>query len=272
MLDYLTEVGTVDMADKPEMQDVRRMVLEAALSYYQQFIDQHRDDPSIEKELAESHLRVAGILNEIGSQPEALAALQRGIPSISPKISSRRGHIQGFLLTQKSVQDELKLTKEQRQVIEQASETRREAFRGFRHRRPEEWNQMLKEQTARDKAILAMLAPEQTSRLGQIVLQQRGVRGLVESDLAETLGLSEEQKQRIRALLEQAGDRRSGPRDGKWTEETNPALKEQVLAVLSDEQQAKWQSMMGAAFTGEIRHGPPGGRGQPPKADRRRHP
>ena len=293
VLDYLAEVGKVDMAGMPEAQEVRRKLLEAACNYYQEFIDQHPDDPSIAKELAESHVRMAGILSEIGSQAEALAAaerarqaqerlsprhpavpdLQRELSSVYQNLGSRRGNVQGFLLAQKSVQDDLKLTEEQRGTIGKASEQRREAFRGFRHRRPEEWGQIVKDQAAQDHVILSHLLPEQSRRLAQIALQHRGPRALTEPDLAATLKLTDEQKQRMGALLEQAGSHRPGPRSGwKRSDETSKGLKEQLLGVLTEEQKAKWKELTGEPFTGEIRYGPPGGRGPPPWADRRRRP
>ena len=119
VLHYLAEVGELDMAEKPEMQDVRRTILEAVCAYYQEFIDQHPDDPSIVKELAESHMHVAGILTEIGSQTEALAAAERARQAqerLSPRDPaapewtaasppstrtwvSRRENVEAFLLT-----------------------------------------------------------------------------------------------------------------------------------------------------------------------------
>src|SRR5262249_1567674 len=67
IVDFFTEVSEEALADKPELQGLRRKLLGAALEYYRDFIEQRRDDPSLQSQLAASHLRVATILDEIGS-------------------------------------------------------------------------------------------------------------------------------------------------------------------------------------------------------------
>src|SRR5262249_5531596 len=76
-VDYFAQVCEEDMADRPEMQAVRRKLLEASRQYYQEFIDQHQDDPSITAELAESHMRIGRILEQIGSRADALASMEK---------------------------------------------------------------------------------------------------------------------------------------------------------------------------------------------------
>src|SRR5262249_32828861 len=76
MLDFFAPVSAEALSDKPDAQEVRRKLLQAALDYYQAFIEQCPDDPSTRDELARSHLRVANLLNEMGAPSEALAALQ----------------------------------------------------------------------------------------------------------------------------------------------------------------------------------------------------
>src|SRR5581483_8804591 len=91
MLDFFAQVSEEELADKPAVQDVRRKLLEAALEYYQNFIDKHGDDPSIREELVASHLRVANILDAMGAGADALAAtvqarqLQQRLVSEHPK-------------------------------------------------------------------------------------------------------------------------------------------------------------------------------------------
>jgi hypothetical protein len=51
--------------DKPQPQEIRMKVLETALAYYQDFIAQHGDDPTIKADLEDSRQRVARILQEI---------------------------------------------------------------------------------------------------------------------------------------------------------------------------------------------------------------
>ncbi len=77
IVDFFTGVSRDEMADRVELQPLRRMMLAAALDYYQDFIEQVGDNPSLQKELAASHLNVASILDAIGSKDEALEALEK---------------------------------------------------------------------------------------------------------------------------------------------------------------------------------------------------
>ncbi len=71
MLDLFVQASIDDLAAKENDEDIRQAVLLASLPYYQSFIEQTRDDPPVQAELAASHLRVAKILDAIGSTPEA---------------------------------------------------------------------------------------------------------------------------------------------------------------------------------------------------------
>src|SRR5262249_15339690 len=132
-VDFFTELSEEELADKPELQGLRRKLLEASFAYYQDFIQQSRDDPSLQAELAAGHLRVASILDELGSRADALAALdrarqlqeklvadktpgpefQRALFSIYHRTGMLRGGRELQLLNQKSVQDDIKLLPEQ---------------------------------------------------------------------------------------------------------------------------------------------------------------
>jgi serine/threonine protein kinase len=298
-VDYFAQVCEEDMGDRPEMQAVRRKLLEASRQYYQEFIDQHQDDPSITAELAESHLRIGRILDQIGARADALASMekardiqerlvrdhpavpefQRGLCSIYNSLGQFRGGSKLFLLSHKSVQDDLHVTDEQRQRITPLDEARREAFHEFRHRSPEEFRRKLDELNAQEKLLDGILSPEQSARLSQIELQRRGTLAFNDPAVANALALSPEQKQKVRMIQDEAvaslGDQpRPGPR-GKKSDDWGKALKEQLLGVLTDEQKAKWKELTGEPFKGEIRHGPSGGHGPPPPwADprRRNHP
>ncbi len=132
-VDFLTELTEAELANKPELQELRRKLLQAALDYYRDFIAEHGDDPSIQAELAESHFRVAGILDQIGSKAEAQVAFERA-RQIEEKLPPEhrfpfpfgKGHPWGLgfpgtshdghlvlLLAHKPVQEELRLSAEQ---------------------------------------------------------------------------------------------------------------------------------------------------------------
>jgi Spy/CpxP family protein refolding chaperone len=176
----------------------------------------------------------------------------------------RGGFGQGLLalVSQKSVQEELKLTDDQVKSIAPLAEKQRESFRGMRDATAEERQKRQEQGTANEKALTELLQPEQLKRLKQISLQQQGVVAAARPEMAESLKLTSEQQEKIRAIQQGARDKmqevmRDGNREearGKLAalrESTN----EKALAVLTEEQQTKWKELTGEKFTGEIRFG-----------------
>src|SRR5258708_5841720 len=75
---------------------------------------------------------------------------------------------QAFLLTQKSVQEELKLTEEQTKKATELAAKQQEARRGFRDLSQEEQQAKRKEMAAENqKALAEILQPDQSKRLKQ---------------------------------------------------------------------------------------------------------
>jgi hypothetical protein len=164
------------------------------------------------------------------------------------------------LLSQKSVQEELKLSDEQRTKATQLAEKQREGFQDFRNLSRDERQKKFEERTAANRtAVAAILDPAQVKRLRQISLQQQGARALADSEVADALQLSSEQKQKIKTVLDDSGDKAreafQGGREG--AREKMEALRKSSLdsaaAVLTDEQKSKWKELVGEPFTGEIR-------------------
>jgi serine/threonine-protein kinase len=61
------------------MQPVRQLLFDAALKYYQGFIDRRPDDPQTREELARNYYRVASINEQIASKDKALDSLQEAL-------------------------------------------------------------------------------------------------------------------------------------------------------------------------------------------------
>src|SRR5262249_27897334 len=95
-VDELIQVSEQELVDKPGMEMLRKRLLESALISYQDLIAQRGDDPGAQAELAVTHQRVQKILDD-------LAVLQ--------------GAGQVFLLTNAVVLDDLQLTGEQRDKL-----------------------------------------------------------------------------------------------------------------------------------------------------------
>ena len=73
--DYLTKVSESRLLGVPGLQPLRKELLESALEYYQGFLRQRGNDPSLQKELAEAYTRMARITAEIGSKTEGAGDL-----------------------------------------------------------------------------------------------------------------------------------------------------------------------------------------------------
>ena len=184
-----------------------------------------------------------------------------------------------MLLTQKSVQEDLKLTAEQVKKIEDISAKQRQAmqdsFRGgggggdFK----ELGKKMAEVMQANAKELEAVLQPEQSKRLKQITLQVQGPRAILEA--AKDLNLTDEQRKKVEEIQEEIARRRAelvGGRDAtreearKRTQEMSKVVQEKLLAVLTADQQAKWKEMTGEPFKGEIQMPNFQGRRRPDKS------
>jgi Spy/CpxP family protein refolding chaperone len=177
-----------------------------------------------------------------------------------------------FLLTQKSVQDELKLSDEQVTKVKQLAEKQRESLQGLRDLSPEERRTKMQEQVkANEKAVADILNPDQVKRIKQISLQQQGTMALASTEVASALKLTDEQKDKLRSIQQDMrasfGQRGQGGRpseeDRKKLEEARKAASEKVMNLLTAEQKTKWKEMTGEPFTGEIRRPQFGGRNRP---------
>jgi hypothetical protein len=119
--------------------------------------------------------------------------------------------------------------------------------------------------------LTQVLQPQQVRRLRQIVLQRQGGLALGNHQTAEELGLTEAQRKKADAIIAQLTDRLNemprasrGPEGRKQVEEKREAAKEELLGLLTPEQQAHWTEMLGEPLVGEIGSGPPGRPGGPP--------
>src|SRR5262249_38027220 len=113
-VDFFTQLGEEEAAGTIAAQALRRRMLVAALGYYQDFLDQRRDDPLIQAELEASRARVTRLLGEL---------------------SALEGAGQLTTLKQPAVQDDLKLNPAQREQVGRTDarlvEEWRKAFRAF---------------------------------------------------------------------------------------------------------------------------------------------
>jgi tetratricopeptide (TPR) repeat protein len=63
----------------PGQERIRQEVLGEMMQYYKDFLDQHQDDPSLRRELAETCYRLGRVTSDVGSAADALALLRRAL-------------------------------------------------------------------------------------------------------------------------------------------------------------------------------------------------
>jgi hypothetical protein len=245
--DEMIQIGDQELAHNPHLEGLRKRMLEAALVYYQEFIEQRRDDPEAQAELAATRDRVKKIVDD-------LAVLQ--------------GAWQYFLLSDRAVLDDLRLSEEQRgrvaELMGRLAYQRQEKFREFHRLAPEERQQRFLELArGNETAVGAILTPGQLQRLRQIALQLRGPAALHEPEVAAALRLTAEQRVRIGAVeaemffgRPERGRGGPGPPPGgpprRMSQQVLKAALEKALAVLTEEQAKRWKEMTGEPFEGDI--------------------
>lgn len=181
------------------------------------------------------------------------------------------------LIQQQEVQQEIELSEDQQaelrtlgeEIRDQVRKEMQGMFQGMQDLSDEERQARFDEIRTRFEAInkdaearmQKVLMPHQFDRLKQIDLQSRLQRGgaaaLTEGELADTLGLTEAQRDQLREKQEEV-QKDLNEKIGQLRIEA----RNQLLEVLTPEQRAKLEGMMGAAFAlPEPQFGPPGGRG-----------
>jgi hypothetical protein len=154
--------------------------------------------------------------------------------------------------------------------------------RGGPQMTPEQIAEMEKQRAERDKEANAKLAdillPHQVKRLNEIYIQQAGTAALLDDDVSKLLNVSAAQKTKITEVRQQSQEsfgaamremfQGVGDRDANRAkmEELRKSNDAKVLAVLSADQQKKFEELKGKPFAmpeGGGRGGPGAGRGAP---------
>jgi len=257
--DEMIRLAEEELSDNPFQEGLRKQLLETALGYYQEFIALRNEQPEAQAELSLTQDRVKKILAD-------LAVL--------------KADRHNFLLREPAVLDDLQATAEQRQRLAELAEKResqrREFFGGPRDSNSQTQHQRSLVLARENEAALGeILSAAQVHRLPQIALQCQGPRALLhEPDVANTLKLTPDQKQRLRTIeFELMSPRGNGPHrgpPGDASDERVKATLQNMLAVLTNDQLAQWQTLVGKPYEGPMfvprRQGPPGfhfGPGEP---------
>jgi hypothetical protein len=165
-----------------------------------------------------------------------------------------------FLLQNKSVQEELKLTGDQIAKVTELQTKQKEAMAKLQDLSQEERKEKgaeLRKQFGEMATALVKdtLKPEQAKRLKEITYQQAG---LMNQEAQTELKLSDEQKEKVREIgkasfkeigeVMQSGGGFGDPETQKKIAAIRKESNEKAVAVLNDEQKKQWTEMQGKPF------------------------
>jgi hypothetical protein len=243
-VDEMIEAGEELRDGPPSQQTLRKRLLESALIYYQEFIDQRQGDLAAQEELRQTKARVEKILAD-------LVVLEGGA--------------RHFLLGEPSVQDDMRLSAEQRKQVTALRARGLESLRGLQGLPADERHKgFLALVRATEAELGRLLTAEQLLRLQQIALQVRGPAAFLEPQVAAQLQLTAQQVESIRRakadlffpgpppLPPPAGPPPSPADMHKLHAQRLRQANERVLALLTAEQLRRWQQLTGAPFQGEL--------------------
>jgi serine/threonine-protein kinase len=89
--DLFTKVSEDSLLNQPGMQGLRRDLLQKTLDYYQRFLQQRADDPTVKEEFAATLFRAGRIIDELQSPEKALPYLRQA-RDIQQQLRAAAGH------------------------------------------------------------------------------------------------------------------------------------------------------------------------------------
>jgi serine/threonine protein kinase len=229
-VDEMFRISQEELADRPGLEGLRKRLLGSVLAYYQEFLEQRRDDPEALADLLDAKQRVEKILADL--------AVLRAAGKL-------------YLLCQPAVLDDLGLADEQRPKVKE-----------FCARVGKEWMESLADMgrlsptergrraVARSRAyeteVNRLLTTAQQERLRQIGLQAEGPGAFREPEVVSALNLTIEQRDQIRTIEDETlfGWMR-GPRPNTTPGPQEKSANERLVAVLTEDQVRRWKAMTG---------------------------
>ena len=284
-VDFFAKVAEEQMV-APPMAEVRRVLLQHAVSYYTDFMRDHAGDATARAEIEKAQQNVTEMLQELTAS------------QISDRVLWRIG-----TLDQESVQQELVLSNEQ---VTEAHELylnwngmgnfRLEASRLETSKERQDYYKQVAE--SGEASLRKVLSDSQYQRLVEISWQTYGQKAFRDDLVVQALQLTDVQRGQIDQMIEKwmashgpgggppgmrgggpdggmgggrGGDRppddgRNGPPHkigepdgpgGPWGRDT--ALLDNIFGLLSPQQLTAWKGLIGEPFTGPVRGGPFGG-------------
>jgi serine/threonine protein kinase len=253
-VDAFARIAEQDMSDDPAALNVRRELLETALSYYQNFLEHQAQDPATTADLAAAQDQIAAILEELNASEEFARILSRVT-----------------LLSDHNIWRELALSNSQitRCVALQSEITAQ--IPAIRKLTPEERRERFDNLALRADAELAdILSPKQYTRLHEVAFQTRGPYVFADPEIISRLALTPGQKSAIRDILAAHHDARLAnpaptdrPEPPEARENAYARTVAKIVDILTPAQRAEWAALTGERYR-TLRRFPPGGPHGPP--------
>jgi serine/threonine protein kinase len=232
-IDLVVQFSEGELANRPEHQDIRRRLLLTVLDYYEDFLAQHADDPNVQA----GRDRVNALVTEL---------------------SSLRGATLIAIIREPNVQDDLKLSEEQRKQVSVVINAKPKQGPKDKGPRPPDSPASI------ENSLAEIFTPAQKERFKQVVrqVQNQGRYGFSNPKLVESLKLSIEQRERIRQIQNMTHQTWSHHVFTSDKKVSNPAefwanAQERVLAVFDARQRARWMEMIGMPIVVDYREGYP---------------
>lgn len=254
----LFQISQEELVDKPGIEGTRKRILEIVLSYYEDFIEQSRNDAASQAELSRVQSEVQKILNEIN-------------------LLQREMHLR--LLENDAIVEELKLTEEQEKKLDGLQKEwhleRQKFFEEVQNLTEEARRSRMVQGAKKHEASLAgLLNTRQQERFRQISIQSQGLFAFKEPEIVRKLDLTSEQRAKIRDIERELFSRAFRPGGPSLGEEPPPggppggppdrppggpglgdprmisAAVGKVVKILKAEQQQTWKELIGPEFSG----------------------
>jgi len=181
------------------------------------------------------------------------------------KMHARAEAVELMLLRQRSVQEELKIDKDEATKIYEFTYKQHQAAMQVhalaQAQQEQKWETMVKEN---EEFLKTALKPEQRKRLKQIAMQTSGLIWVTMPSVAKQLNLTDEQKEHAAKLQEESHAKYATLADAPTTNgrdeklmELRKSNHEALVKLLTPEQQTKWKELAGSPFTGKLVHEEP---------------
>jgi hypothetical protein len=245
-VDRFAHIGEQDLVGRLQPEPCRRRLLETALAYYRDFLEQCPDDPRTQAELAAGRTRVEIILKNL---------------------ATLAGAAWYFPLRIREVQDELGLSPEKREALARITTRWRDAFDESFSQDAETWERRrLALAQDQEAELRRLLSSKEMKRFQQIALQLAGTRAFSSPLVAQKLELTPHQRDRIRALQDRVrpsvpifglrpDSGRIDPAEEARRREVRGQFaqtKQQILELLTPEQKAKWTKLVGKPLSSAV--------------------